>query len=81
MTTYAVTIINGTVKKVEAARFEILPETSVVVFYDGDGNTTNVVSSGLWVFVDPYDPEVHDEKPEEPEKDEVASRVIELFKN
>jgi hypothetical protein len=77
--TWAVTILNGTVKKVEADYYDIDDNGFVHFYLNGSNLKDQTVAGGYWVFVEQYDPEVHVEKFSQEDKNNKPDTVLELF--
>lgn len=78
--TFAVVFLNGMLKKIDARRFEIDSNSNILFF---NPYLTNSIASGIWAFVEEYNPETHKELIEaedKPETTQKSSTVLEMIK-
>lgn len=83
--TFAVVFLNGMLKKIDAYNF-VVDDNSNVLFYDSTApypQLTNSIASGIWAFVEEYNPEIHKELVEDiPEQtNPVKNTILEMIKN
>ena len=83
--TFAVVFLNGMLKKIDAYNF-VVDDNSNVLFYDNTApypQLTNSIASGIWAFVEEYNPETHKELVEDiPEQTNPAKNtILEMIKN
>lgn len=80
MKEYAITLIGGSVKKIEADRYEVNTELAHVNFFDVDGTMISSIVPHVWLFVEPWDDNIHADKLLNKEE-EKPSRIINLNAN
>lgn len=71
------TLLNASVKKVEADYYTYDDNQQIHFWKDNPDTPYQSIASGIWVFVEPFDPKIHKDM-SEPEEEKKSS-LIEIY--